>query len=90
MQHIPKVVAKAANLKAGADIMVMNDETLEVIQCKIKKSSRKPPEFSIGGPWYQFAVNLNLTVRDLLVFGMEEPPTLVHVVALRNFQQTNQ
>jgi len=49
MQHFPKWVAKEANLTAGADIAVMNDETLEVVECKIKKSTRKPPEFSLGG-----------------------------------------
>jgi len=86
MQHISNGVVKSAKLKGGVDITLMNDETLEVIECKIKKSTRKPPEFSIGGAWYQFALNLNLTVRDTLVFG---PPTLLHVVALRNFQQPN-
>ena len=86
MQHISNGVVKSAKLKGGVDITLMNDETLEVIECKIKKSTRKPPEFSIEGVWYQFALNLNLTVRDTLVFG---PPTLLHVVALRNFQQPN-
>lgn len=87
--HFPAWVAKAAKLKAGSVIEVMNDETLEVVECTIKKSKRKPPEYSIGGAWYKFVVNLNLSVKDVLVFGMEDPPQLLHVVALRNYHQSD-
>jgi len=62
---------------------VINNETDQIIRCKIKKSNRIPPEYSLGGEWYSFVKNLKLKVGDKLGFGMDNPPTHIQVVALR-------
>jgi len=63
---------------------VINDETDQIIRCKIKKSNRIPHEYSIGGEWYSFVKKLKLKVGDKLGFGMDNPPTHIQVVALRS------
>jgi hypothetical protein len=90
IKHFPKSIATEANIDVVPDIAVINDETNQIIRCKIKKSrNRTPPEYSIGGDWYQFCRNLKLAVGDKLGFGMDNPPTHIQVVALRYADMNN-
>jgi hypothetical protein len=84
LKHFPKSIANDSNIHAVGDIAVINEETDQIIRCKIIKSKRYPPEYSIGGDWYTFVRNLKLNVGDKLGFGMDNPPTHIQVIALRS------
>jgi hypothetical protein len=66
------------------DIALINDQTNETAVCKIKASTRSPPEYFIGRGWYSFVNNMNLNIGDQLLFGLEDPPTRLHVGVLRD------
>jgi len=66
---------------------LINNEKNERVECKVKKSSRNPPEYFIGKGWYAFARNMYLNVGDQLLFGLEDPLTCLHVGVLRNVHQ---
>ncbi|CAJ2648222.1 unnamed protein product [Trifolium pratense] len=82
--HFPKFISTGCSLRQGQPIHVVCDNTKETTCCDVMKNDRKPPQYHIGGGWYEFVRKLKLKDGDKIVFTLDNPPRFLNVRAVRH------